>query len=169
MIRMFQQDLSMARVFPVSDMQDPHLNPVRNEQGLPGLGQARLKKQAHHHHHHQQQQQQQMRVGTINIGISTGKGREIADLMERRKMDVLCLQETRWKGNKAKELAGGHKLLYSGNNTGRNGVAVILSINIRENLIGVERRSDRVISIKLRLDDITLNALVHMPPSRLPG
>ena len=38
MIRMFQQDLSMARAFPVSNMQDPHLNPVRNEQGLPGLG-----------------------------------------------------------------------------------------------------------------------------------
>ena len=62
------------------------------------------------YHHHHQQQQQQMRVGTINIGTLTGKGREIADLMERRKMDILCLQETRWKGNKAKELAGGHKL-----------------------------------------------------------
>ena len=76
-----------------------------------------------------------MRVGTINIGTLTGKGRGIADLMERRKMDILCLQETRWKGNKAKELPEGHKLLYSSNNTGRNGVAVILLVNIRENLI----------------------------------
>ena len=72
-----------------------------------------------------------MRVGTSNIGTLTGKGREMAYLMERRRMDILCLQETRWKGNKAKELAGGHKLLYSGNNAGRNGVAVILSVNIR--------------------------------------
>ena len=94
----------------------------------------------------------------------TGKGREIADLMEKRRMDILCLQETRWKGNKAKELAGGHKLLYSGNNAGRNGVAVILLVNIRENLIGVERRSDRVMSIKLRLDDTTLNVISAYAP-----
>ena len=156
MIRMFQQDSSMARAFPVSNVQDTCLNPVRNEQGLPGLGHTRLKKQAHHH--------QQMTVGTINIGTLTGKGKEIADLMERRRMDILCLQETRWKGNKAKELAGGNKLLYSGNNAGRNGVAVILLVNIREILIGVERRSDRVMSIKLRLDDTTLNVLSAYAP-----
>ena len=111
-----------------------------------------------------------MRVGTINIGTLTGKGTEIADLMERKKMDILCLQETRWKGNKEKELAGVHKLLYSGNNTDRNGMVVILSVNIRENLIGVDRRSDRVMSIKLRLDDTTLNVIsAYAPPSRLPG
>ena len=110
-----------------------------------------------------------MRVGTINIGTLPGKGREIADLLDRRKMDILCLQETRWKGNRAKELAGGHKLLYSGNNAGRNGVAVILLVNIREHLIGAER-SDRVMSIKLRLDDTTLNVIsTYTPPSRLPG
>ena len=80
-------------------------------------------------------------------------------------MDILCLQETRWKGNKAKELAGGHKLLYSGNNADRNGVAAILLVNIRENLIGVERRSDRVMNIKLRLDDTTLNVIsAYAPP-----
>ena len=79
-------------------------------------------------------------------------------------MDILCLQETRWKGNKAKELAGGHKLLYSGNNMGRNGVAVIISVNFRENLIGVERRSDRVMSIKFRLDDTTLNVISAYAP-----
>ena len=156
--------MSMARAFPVSDAQDPHLNPVRNDQGLPGLGQARQKKQAHHHHHHHHHHHQQMRVGTINIGTLTGKGREIADIMERRKMDILCLQETRWKGNKVKELAGGHKLSYSGNNAGRNGVSVIFLVNIRHNLIGVERRNDRVMGIMLRLDDTTLNVISAYAP-----
>ncbi|KAI5092844.1 hypothetical protein C0J45_17235 [Silurus meridionalis] len=28
----------------------------------------------------------------------TGKGREVADMMERRKVDMLCVQETKWKG-----------------------------------------------------------------------
>ena len=27
----------------------------------------------------------------------TGKGREVADLMERRGVSILCVQETRWK------------------------------------------------------------------------
>ena len=41
-----------------------------------------------------------IRVGTLNIGTMTGRGRELADLMERRNVDILCLQETKWKGVK---------------------------------------------------------------------
>jgi exonuclease III len=49
----------------------------------------------------------------------------MADMLERRKLDILCLQETMWRGNKWKDLAGGHKLLYCGQ-TGRNRVAIVL-------------------------------------------
>uniref|UniRef100_A0A3Q1IPY2 Uncharacterized protein n=1 Tax=Anabas testudineus TaxID=64144 RepID=A0A3Q1IPY2_ANATE len=34
-----------------------------------------------------------LRIGTLNVGTLTGKGRELADMMERRKVDVLCVQE----------------------------------------------------------------------------
>ena len=34
-------------------------------------------------------------VGTLNIGTMTGRGRELADMMERRNVDILCLQETK--------------------------------------------------------------------------
>ena len=36
-----------------------------------------------------------IRVGTLNIGTMTGRGRELADMMERRNVDILCLQETK--------------------------------------------------------------------------
>jgi len=36
-----------------------------------------------------------LKVGTLNVGTMTGKGRKIADVMERRDVDVLCMQETR--------------------------------------------------------------------------
>ena len=36
-----------------------------------------------------------VRVGTLNIGTITGRGRELADLMEQRNVDILCLQETK--------------------------------------------------------------------------
>ncbi|KAF7706367.1 hypothetical protein HF521_019621 [Silurus meridionalis] len=40
----------------------------------------------------------EVRVGTLNVGTMTGKGREVADMMERRTVDMLCVQETKWKG-----------------------------------------------------------------------
>ncbi|KAK3545620.1 hypothetical protein QTP70_008239 [Hemibagrus guttatus] len=39
-----------------------------------------------------------------------GKGRELADMMERRKVDILCVQETRWKGSKARSIGAGFNL-----------------------------------------------------------
>ena len=38
-----------------------------------------------------------IRVGTLNIETMTGRERELADMMERRNVDILCLQETKWK------------------------------------------------------------------------
>ena len=43
----------------------------------------------------------ELKVGMLNVGTMTGKSREPADVMERRKVDVLCVQETQWKGEKA--------------------------------------------------------------------
>ena len=39
----------------------------------------------------------EMRFGSWNVGTMTGKGREMVDVMKRRKIDVLYVQETRWK------------------------------------------------------------------------
>ena len=77
---------------------------MRSGQGLLGHERAQVKKIV------------RVRVGTLNVGTMTGRGRELADLMERRKVGVLCVQETRWKGDKAKELGGGCKLLRSRSN-----------------------------------------------------
>ena len=38
-----------------------------------------------------------MKMGMLNVGTMTGKGRELADIIQRRKVDVLCVQETRWE------------------------------------------------------------------------
>ena len=43
-----------------------------------------------------------LKVATLNVGTMTGKGREVAYLMEQRGVDILCVQETRWKGKKSK-------------------------------------------------------------------
>ena len=36
-----------------------------------------------------------IKMGTLNIATMTGRGRELADMMERRNVDILCLRETK--------------------------------------------------------------------------
>ena len=33
----------------------------------------------------------EVRAATLNVGSMTGKGRELVDMMERRKVDILCV------------------------------------------------------------------------------
>ncbi|KAK3548364.1 hypothetical protein QTP70_011388 [Hemibagrus guttatus] len=66
-----------------------------------------------------------------------GKGRELADVMERRKMDILCVQETRWKGSKACSIGAGFKLFYYGVDSKRNGVGVVLKEEFVRNVLEV--------------------------------
>ena len=134
-----------ARAYPVSDTQRLPLVFATNVQGLLSNGRAWLKKLVH------------LRVRSLNIGSMNGKGREVADLLVRRKKGVLCLQkgvlclqETRWKGNNARALGEGCKLIYSGaNRDSRNGVGILLSEDLKDSLVGVSRRNDRIMSIKL--------------------
>lgn len=35
-----------------------------------------------------------LKIRSLNIGTMTGKGRELPDIMERGKLNILCIQET---------------------------------------------------------------------------
>ena len=99
-----------------------------------------------------------LKIGFLTLGAMTGKGRELADMMERRKFDILCVQETRWKRNKARDIGGGYKLSVSGaNEWGRNGVGIELSTHHKENIIKVTRKNDRVIAIKFVIGEMIFN------------
>ena len=43
-----------------------------------------------------------LRIATLNVGSMTGKGRELVDVLNRRRTYIACVQETRLKGSKAK-------------------------------------------------------------------
>ena len=66
----------------------------------------------------------------------------LADVMERRKVDILCVQETKWKGSKARNIGGGFKLSYHGSVGNRNGVGVILKEDYAGRVLEVRRMSD---------------------------
>ena len=105
-----------------------------------------------------------MKMGTLNVGTMTGKGRELADIMQRRKVDVLCVQETRWKGNKARDIGNGCKLYYYGEDERRNGVGIILRKDLTNSVLEVRRVSDRAMGMKLEIGEMILNVLSAYAP-----
>ncbi|XP_058189384.1 uncharacterized protein LOC131306970 [Rhododendron vialii] len=109
-----------ARAFPLSDVLCLPSGASKNEQGAPhqrpGVviseqgflrvpGRARVKKLA---------QDYRIRLATWNIGTLTGKTRELVETMLRRWISIACFQETKWVGEKAKEIEDtGYKLYYT--------------------------------------------------------
>ncbi|KAK3547836.1 hypothetical protein QTP86_031968, partial [Hemibagrus guttatus] len=84
--------------------------------------------------------------------------------MERRKVDILCVQETRWKGSKARSIGAGFKLFYYGVDSKRNGVGVVLKEEFVRNVLEVKRVSDRVMSLKLEIEGVMLNFVSGYAP-----
>ncbi|KAK3513802.1 hypothetical protein QTP70_028880 [Hemibagrus guttatus] len=84
--------------------------------------------------------------------------------MERRKVDILCVQETRWKGRKARSIGAGFKLFYYGVDSKRNGVGVVLKEEFVRNVLEVKRVSDRVMSLKSEIEGVMLNVVSGYAP-----
>ena len=75
----------------------PHRRPgvVINEQGFLHYGRVWVKKLVH---------DSKLRLATWNIGTLTGKGTEIVDTMIRRKVNIICLQVTKWIGERFRKI-----------------------------------------------------------------
>ena len=97
-------------------------------------------------------------LGSWNIGSLTGKLQELVDKM-RRGVDIL-FQETKWKGQKAKEVEDtGFKLWYMGAAANRNGVGILINKSLKYGVVDVKRHGDRIILVKLVVGDLVLNVI----------
>ena len=94
----------------------------------------------------------------------TGRGRELADMMERRNIDILCLQETKWKGSKANNIGGGCKLFYNGADGRKNGIGIVLREELAKSVLEVKKVSDRLMAMKLELKGSILNVVTAYAP-----
>lgn len=93
-----------------------------------------------------------IRVATWNIGSLTGKCSELAEVLQRRRVHVACIQETKWKGSKAREIGNGYRLFYHGTGNTRNGVGIVLDREFSSMVVDVKRISDRLMIIRLVVD-----------------
>ena len=109
-------------------------------------------------------QKMEVKVGTLNVGTMTGKGRELADMMVKRKVDILCVQETRWKGSKARNIGDGCKIFYHGEDGRRNGVGVIPKEDYIGRVLEVKRVSDRMMYMKLDIEGVMMTVISAYAP-----
>ena len=89
-----------------------------------------------------------IRFSTWNIGTLKGKTWEIIDVRRDRKINILCLQETKWVGEKAKDI-NGYILWYTGKVSHRNSVGIIVDEEWKNKVVEVYRIGDRLLSIKM--------------------
>ncbi|KAK1384418.1 craniofacial development protein 2-like [Heracleum sosnowskyi] len=84
-------------------------------------------------------------------------------MLKKRRVDTLCIQETKWKGDKTNE-ANGFKLWYSGVVSTRNGVGIMLNTQMKNNVVEVNRFNDRVMMIKLVVNAEIVNIVSAYAP-----
>ena len=67
---------------------------------------------------------------TVNVGTISDRANGIVEMLTRRKVDLCCLQETRWRGGSARLIKGNNtidKFFWCGNQPGFGGVGIMLA------------------------------------------
>ena len=71
---------------------------------------SQKKRRGNHIRGQREEQIQERRIECVDKLTSTGG--ELVDMVQRKWVDVLCVQETRWKTSKARNVEAGFKLYY---------------------------------------------------------
>jgi hypothetical protein len=104
-----------------------------------------------------------LRIGTVNVGTMKGRSAEIAAMLKDRRLDFCCLQETRWRGGSAREIAG-YKFFWIGCDEGVAGVGVMMAKKWVDSVIEVKRVNERILVIRVRVGKSILNLVSIYAP-----
>nr|XP_009788913.1 PREDICTED: craniofacial development protein 2-like [Nicotiana sylvestris] len=104
-----------------------------------------------------------LRVGSWNIGTLTGKSIELVKILQKRRVNIVCVQETRWVGSKARNVDG-YKLWFYGVVKGKNEVGILVDRELRESVVEVRWVNDGLMAIKVVVGGSTLNVISAYTP-----
>ena len=62
------------------------------------------------------------------------------------------------------KIIDGYTLFYAGKNNTRNGVGIVVGKDFKEKIVGVKRLSNRIITIKLVLEEDTIHIISACAP-----
>ena len=91
-----------------------------------------------------------VRVGSWNVGSIRRRGIEICEELRKRKVDVCCLQEVRFKGQGARFIGvkeRRYKLWWAGTDSGTGGVGILIKEELCDKVVEVRRRNDRIMAV----------------------
>ena len=66
------------------------------------------------------------------------------------------VQETKWKGDRARKMAEGYKMLHAGGNGRSNGVGIIVNVEISKEVVQVEIWQGRIIAVWMMIRQQTV-------------
>ncbi len=104
-----------------------------------------------------------MRLATLNVATVRGKEEELVELMKERKLTILALAETRLKGNGDRIVHDNYRLIYSGIDDGRHGVAFLGAPDVVQCVEGFGQHGERVISVDMKLNQGISMIQVYVP------
>jgi exonuclease III len=85
--------------------------------------------------------------------------------MIMRRVNILSVQKTKWKGQKAKEVEDtGFKLWYTGTTANKNGVGIVLNKSLKDGVVDIKRQGDMIILVKLLIGDLIFNVISVYAP-----
>ncbi|EYC26910.1 hypothetical protein Y032_0009g421 [Ancylostoma ceylanicum] len=113
--------------------------------------------------HEQQHPQSPVRLATLNVGTLTARSRELASNLRSRRVDICCIQETRWEGSKCAKIGDGYRLMYHGTSD-RNGVCIVISETFRNYVTAVDCISDRLMGVKVDTGKVTMRIISAYAP-----
>jgi exonuclease III len=80
-------------------------------------------------------------------------------------VNILCVQKTKWKGQKVKEVEDtGFKLWYTGTMSTKNGVGIVLDKSLKDGVMDIKRQGDRIVLVKLLVGDLVFNVISAYAP-----
>ena len=92
--------------------------------------------------------------------------------LRKRRVNVCCMQEVRWKGQGARFVGTSgqrYKLWWLGKDAGSGGVGILVKEEIPGNVVEVRRKSNRVMAIVLTLGREVMQIIcAYGPQSRRP-
>ena len=101
------------------------------------------------------------------MGSLRGRSGEVAEFLERKCIDLCCIQETRWREKSVRMIEGKkarYKLFWIGNEKGTSGVGIFVAEKWIDKVIDIKRVSDRIMLIKLMIGETIFTVISVYAP-----
>ena len=108
-----------------------------------------------------------IRIATVNVGTMSKRSNEIVEMLTRRRVDICCLQETRWRGGSARKIEGKdsyYKFFWCGDQSGYGGVGIMIAEKWINDVISVTRINHRCIQLRLLIGTVIVNTVCCYAP-----